>query len=172
MTRIPTEAGVIAGIFLMLYGIGKIGDGQTMGRANCTGQQLVNEALRYLNRPYYLGAGQDANHPDPPYIDCGLLTKKALAPYGITVPRTVTEQVQLAPTKIEISGKSYNEIKNLLRTGDMIGFDWNPGGRYSHTGIWTGNTVLHASSTIGKVTKSNLEHFSLGGFRTIYSFTR
>lgn len=146
--------------------------GGQVGGIPLDGNALVQEAMKYLGKPYFLGAGQNPSYPDPPYLDCGLMTKKALSAFGINVQRTVTEQVAAAPFKVDVRGRALSDIRALLRTGDLIGFDWTPGGRYSHTGIWTGDKVLHASSTAGEVILSPLSYFSANGFRSIYSFTR
>lgn len=130
-------------------------------------------AAGYKGRPYYLGAGQKDGYPDPPYIDCGLLTQKLIKrAYGVNVERTVTEQVQAAPHTLDVSSLSREQLQGVLgRNPDtFLAFDWVPGGRYSHTGVVTAKgSIIHASETEGAVVESPLSYFP-PGWRTLYAW--
>jgi len=173
MNWIPIAAGAAVLVGLSMKG-GRI---ITPGSSS-DGQKLVQTAKRaWKGAPYWLGAGLDGEKPSPPYTDCGKMTADSLSEsLGISVARTVTEQVASAPWKAEVWGLPWATVKRKLKPGDLIAYDWeyNGGGpfdRYSHTGIWTGSHVLHASSTAGEVVESPPSYFN-GGWRTIYSFTR
>jgi len=143
---------------------------------------ISSVARSYLGRPYHLGAGLDEpahkDYPDPPYIDCGLLTQKIISRfYGASVPRTVTEQVKAAPYTKEVYGKTREELKDYLSEGVFIAFDWKYQGggtsdRYSHTGMVSDQgTVIHASASKpdDEVVEVPLEKFN-SGWRTLYAW--
>lgn len=137
----------------------------------------VQIAREYLGRPYFCGAGLDKypEYPDPPWIDCGLLTSKVIRrAYGVTVPRTVTEQVAKAPYTLDVEGEPQGDVDAQLRRGQFLAFGREPNGRYKHTGIVSksgpGAQILHASLNKGKVVESPFVGYWSSGWRTIYAW--
>lgn len=167
--------GLLFGVAILLLALSRGGGvGGILG--------ISSVARSYLGRPYHLGAGLGGeaheDYPDPPYIDCGLLTQKIISRfYGVTVPRTVTEQVKAAPYTKEVHGKTREELKQHLSEGVFIAFDWKyqgggAGDRYSHTGMVTDRgTVIHASASQpdDEVVEVPLEKFN-SGWRTLYAW--
>lgn len=137
-------------------------------------------ARRYLGRPYHLGAGLDdpehRDYPDPPYLDCGLFTKKIISrALDVSVPRTVTEQVKAAPYTLDVWGKSRETVAKHLQEGVFIATDskyagGGPQDRYTHTGMATDTgKVIHASYAQKKVIEVPLAQFAKN-WRTLYAW--
>ena len=100
---------------------------QGPGAANGTGtgQEAVQEALKYVGTPYVLGGNSKAG------IDCSGLVQRAFAAAGVTMPRRVSEQMRV--------GEPVASLKDA-KPGDLIVTDGN-----NHISIYLGNnTVVHA----------------------------
>jgi cell wall-associated NlpC family hydrolase len=156
----------ISGGSQLTFGGGSMGD--SAGAAT-----MIAGARSRKGWLYSLGAGGGAgSKPSPPYTDCGLLIKDAHADAGVTMPRNITGQVNAAPYKQNVQGWSRERLLAALQAGDCVAFDWAGGfaGReYDHGGIWTGDSLLHASSSAGKVVEVPM----IGsGWKTIYSWWR
>lgn len=122
---------------------------------------------------YSLGAGLPGEKPSPPYIDCGELIRQSLSEAGITgVPRNITGQVNAAPFTLNVQGWTRDALINALRPGDCVAFDW-PGGfegrPYDHGVAWTGDSIVHASGSKGKVVEGPMLN---SGWKTVYSWWR
>jgi len=103
--------------------------------------------------PYKYG-GQDKNG-----VDCSALAQTLEREvYGITIPRTTSEQIGVIKRKYE----------DELQEGDLVFFDYD-GGKFNHVGVYLQNGYLvHASSTKGVTIirlhdPSIYSHFSRAG---------
>lgn len=128
-------------------------------------------AMDYHGWPYFLGAGLAGYPSSPPYIDCGLLTQRVISKsFGVSVARTVTEQVQAAPYVQDVQGWSESKLLQSLRPGVFLAFDWHPEtARFSHTGVINPDIkLIHASTSRGVVVDP--VGYLGGGWRSIYAF--
>lgn len=139
-----------------------------------TAKKLIVWARKEKGRGYLLGA------TGPNQWDCSSLVQGAYASEGIVIPRAVTEQAEQAPYSRPIQGyfSSLEALKEALRPGDCIGTGWNPdiqspwGARYRHTGMYTEQgTIIHASSSAGKVVEVALSPWWFQNGRKIYAYT-
>lgn len=90
------------------------------------GQQIAQEGLKYIGKPYVYGGNSLTNG-----IDCSGFTKKVHEKFGIVVPRSSAAQRK--------SGKAINGLANAL-PGDIICYD-------GHVALYTGNgNIVHASN--------------------------
>ncbi|MBP3385211.1 MAG: C40 family peptidase [Firmicutes bacterium] len=91
----------------------------------CTGQQVVNYALQFEGNPYKWGGTSLTNG-----TDCSGFTQSVYAHFGISLPRTTSEQAKVG------RAVTYSQIK----PGDIICY---PG----HVALYIGNDkVIHAST--------------------------
>jgi cell wall-associated NlpC family hydrolase len=91
----------------------------------CTGQQIVDYALQFEGNPYKWGGTSLTNG-----TDCSGFTQSVYAHFGISLPRTTSEQAKVG------RAVTYSEIK----PGDIICY---PG----HVALYIGNDkVIHAST--------------------------
>ena len=108
---------------------------------------------QWLGTPYKFG-GQDRDG-----VDCsGLAQLLEGQVYGINIPRTTSDQINIIKRKYE----------EELVEGDLVFFDFD-GKKFSHVGIYLQNGYLvHASSTKGVIIiqlhdPSMYKHFSRAG---------
>jgi hypothetical protein len=105
-----------------------------------TKNQIVEDALMYLNAPYLWGGRS------PFGIDCSGFTQVVYKINNIIIPRDAYQQAEL--------GKGYSFIEEA-EAGDIAFFD-NDEGKINHVGILIGrNKIIHAS---GKVRIDTLDH--------------
>ncbi len=102
--------------------------------------ELQRLAFRYLGRPYSMGG------VGSPAFDCSGFVCRVYAEAGYPLPRVSRDQVRAgAPVDLE-----------ALLPGDLLFFA-DPGRPISHVGIYLGGgEMVHASSTHGEVTVSDL----------------
>lgn len=121
------------------------------------------------------------NPQGPGHWDCSGLVQAAYQHIGRGIDRQVTEQAENAPRSIDIKAnfKDIAAFKAALRPGDAIGTGWNTshphaeyGTRYKHTGIWTGNSIIHASSSAGKVVEVPMSSWWFNEGRKIYAYNQ
>ena len=114
--------------------------GNTNENYKCTRENIVKEALSYLNSPYLWGGNS-------PYgIDCSGLTQMVYSLYGIQIPRDAYQQGG--------AGETIHLIEEA-KPGDLAFFD-NSEGRITHVGIiLENNRIIHAS---GHVRIDKLDH--------------
>lgn len=121
------------------------------------GQQLADFAKKQLGKPYvYGGAGPDT-------FDCSGLTSFAAKHFGITIPRTASEQAK--------AGKAVD--KKDLQAGDLVYFQ-NPGeSSIGHIGMYVGDgKYVHAPKPgdnvkIGSLTDSYASKTYRGARRVV-----
>jgi len=108
---------------------------------------------QWMGVPYKFGG------LDKEGIDCsGLSVLLEQEVYGITIPRTCSQQVTVIKRKYE----------EELKEGDLVFFDFD-GKQFSHVGVYLQNGyVVHASSTKGVMiinlhSPSMYKYFSRGG---------
>ena len=91
---------------------------------------------QWMGTPYRFG-GQDRNG-----IDCsGLVQLLEQQVYGINIPRSTSEQINVIKRKYE----------EELVEGDLVFYDYD-GKKFSHVGVYLQNGyVVHASSTKGVI---------------------
>lgn len=96
--------------------------------------RLYNFIDEWWGTPYKYG-GQDKTG-----VDCSALAQTLEHEvYGITIPRTTSQQVNVIKRKYE----------EELQEGDLVFFDYD-GGKFNHVGVYLQNGYLvHASSTRG-----------------------
>ena len=105
-----------------------------------TKNQIVEDALMYLNAPYLWGGRS------PFGIDCSGFTQVVYKINNIIIPRDAYQQAEL--------GQGYSFIEEA-EAGDIAFFD-NDEGKINHVGILIGrNKIIHAS---GKVRIDTLDH--------------
>ncbi len=93
--------------------------------SDVTGQDVVNDALKYVGTPYVLGGESTSG------MDCSGLVQKTFSDLGISVPRLVHEQATV--------GTKVDSLKDA-KPGDIITLNGN-----DHVVIYMGNnTVIHA----------------------------
>lgn len=101
---------------------------------------VISTAKSMLGVPYVWG-GESATG-----VDCSGFIQYVLGKNGISMPRTAAEQF----------GVGTSISRSNLRAGDLVFFETYKAGA-SHVGIYLGNgSFIHASSTKGEVTISNL----------------
>ncbi len=108
---------------------------------------------QWMGTPYKFG-GQDKEG-----VDCsGLAQLLEQEVYGINIPRTTSQQINVIKRKYE----------DELIEGDLVFFDYD-GKKFSHVGVYLQNGyVVHASSTRGVIIvqlhdPSMYKHFSRAG---------
>ncbi|WP_291572070.1 C40 family peptidase [Clostridium sp. UBA4548] len=89
--------------------------------ATVSGQDIVNEAKKYLGVPYQWGGN------GPSTFDCSGLTKYVYNQFGIYLPRTANEQMSVG-TYV---------AKSELQPGDLVFFGYNA--HAGHVGIYIGS---------------------------------
>lgn len=110
--------------------------------ANHKGQQIVQEARKYLGAPYQYGGNNPAG------FDCSGLVEYSHQKIGINVPRSTHTQLKQAR---QVS-------KNKLQPGDLVFFKLE-GKKVSHVGIYAGNNeFIHSPSTGKKVSYARLDN--------------
>lgn len=92
-----------------------------------TGEQVVATALRYVGNPYVYGGNSLTNG-----IDCSAFTRQIYAMFGVSIPRTSSQQRSCG---IEVGSLS------KARAGDLICYD-------GHVAIYMGDgRIVHASNS-------------------------
>lgn len=131
--RRPSKKAV--GVALTMLGMAAFTAGSSGRRS-----QFIGLARLQKGKPYIWGA------TGPETFDCSGLTQWCYAQMGISVPRQVTEQAQNAPRRIDVASVGgWQAAKAMLKPGDCVGMDYDPGGRFDHVAIWTGASWIHAS---------------------------
>lgn len=101
--------------------------------------KIISKAKTYLGVPYVWGG------TSPSGFDCSGLVQYVFQQYGISLPRTTTEQVKVG-TYVS---------KNDLRPGDLVFLKNTYRQGVSHVGIYVGDgKMIHASSSKGVVISS------------------
>lgn len=99
--------------------------GASAGNSVSNGQAVVDYAMQFLGNPYVYGGNSLTNG-----TDCSGFVKGVYAAFGISLPRTSTEQRHVG------YGVSLSEIQ----PGDIVCYS-------GHVGIYAGNnTLIHASN--------------------------
>jgi cell wall-associated NlpC family hydrolase len=108
-------------------GTGGTGDGTVQTGSGVTGDQIVDEAKKYLGVPYVWGG------ESPSGMDCSGMIQYVYSQFGIDLPRVSYEQ---ATAGKEVEGGLAN-----AQPGDILAFN-SP---VSHVGIYIGdNKMIHA----------------------------
>ena len=99
--------------------------------SSSVGQQVVNEALKYVGNPYVYGGNSLTNG-----TDCSGFTMLILAMFGYSLPHSATAQSYLG-TEVSTSA---------LEPGDLVFYDHGTGS-IEHVAIYIGNgQIVHAST--------------------------
>lgn len=101
---------------------------KSSGASNVTGSQLVKYAKKFVGTPYSYGGA------DPSGFDCSGFTQYVYKRFGIRLPHSATDQMQV--------GRAVS--RSDLKPGDLV--IWNGGG---HVGLFTGKGFLSATSSKG-----------------------
>lgn len=115
----------------------------TSNSSSSKGQQLVNEAKKYLGTQYVYGG------TSPSGFDCSGLMQYVAGKCGISIDRVAADQYH--------NGRSVS--KNNLQPGDLVFFKGSEGSAQSpgHVGMYMGNgQYIHAPQTGDVVKISNL----------------
>ncbi len=127
------------------------------------GEEIERIAKSLLGTDYQYGAN------GPYQYDCSSFTKYVFSKEGITLPRVSKDQAKVG---------QYVRA-NELQKGDLVFFDSKKSSEVSHVGIYLSRGYfIHASSSQGKVTISNLNsnyysrHFKWGRRVTNLSYAR
>ena len=88
---------------------------------------MVSYAMSKVGGPYQWGGN------GPVAFDCSGLVQQAFASAGKRVPRQGTDQFWAAPTRVPIS---------QMRYGDLLVFNDNGTGQFSHIAIYIGNNQV------------------------------
>lgn len=88
---------------------------------------MVKYAMSKIGGPYQWGGN------GPVAFDCSGLVQQAFASAGKSVPRQGTDQFWAAPTRVPIS---------QMRYGDLLVFNDNGQGQFSHIAIYIGNNQV------------------------------
>jgi cell wall-associated NlpC family hydrolase len=97
---------------------------------------LLQKANAYLGVPYLFGAGP---YDQTKVFDCSSFTRFIFGKFGVTLPRTASEQSQLG---VRIANR------NLLRPGDLVFFHVSSRTvEVGHVGIYIGNGKMINANT-------------------------
>ena len=145
----------------------------TLGSSTMKRLQFINILKQQLGHEYKLGG-------EYPYFDCASLVQYAYSKIGITVARAVTEQSGNAPNQINFNTyQKLENILNLIKPGDQIGIDFNPGGRFDHVITYIGGSSFIQATGTGdcpcpnsrcKVVIDPVTHFTGRYVRSVYSY--
>jgi cell wall-associated NlpC family hydrolase len=107
-------------------------DGSVAPKEISAGQAIVNEAKKYLGRPYaYGGSGPNA-------FDCSGFTSYVYRQFGYSLNRTAASQTSHG---VAVSREN-------LQPGDLIMFAGRSGGGIGHVAIYVGDgMMIHAGNT-------------------------
>ena len=137
---------------------------------------FIQELKKHIGEPYIWGA------EGPNQFDCSGLVNYCYKQIGIDVPRLVTEQAGEAPHVVVFDTyKTPSELveDGVLKIGDCLGMDYNPGGRYDHVIVYagkgdfiqaTGGSSCPAGGSRCKVVIDPASHFTAGNVRSVYSY--
>ena len=107
-------------------------DGSVPKKEISAGQAIVNEAKKYLGRPYAYGAS------GPNAFDCSGFTSYVYKQFGYTLNRTAASQTSHG---VAVSRED-------LQPGDLIMFAGRSGGGIGHVAIYIGDgQMIHAGNT-------------------------
>jgi len=107
------------------------GGGTVSGSA--TGQQVVDEAKKYLGVPYVLGPPEDCVPGEA--MDCTCLTTTVFAEFGFQLPDMPTENAGYG-----------DPVEGEPQAGDLLVWDDPGDGTYGHVAISTSNgQIIHAN---------------------------
>lgn len=97
---------------------------------------VISYGERFLGTPYLYGAPQGQTR----VFDCSLFTQTVFKHFGINLPRSSRQQVQVG-TYVP---------RSQLRVGDLVFFSAQKNGRITHVGIYAGNgKMLNATRSSG-----------------------
>lgn len=95
-----------------------------------SGADIVNFAKKYLGTPYVWGGNSLTEG-----VDCSGLVQQVFKNFGIKTTRTTYTQI----------GEGKAVKMNELQPGDLVFFDFDPGGGPDHVGIYAGDgKMIHA----------------------------
>lgn len=107
------------------------------------GERLADKAVTYVGDPYAWGG------TSPSGFDCSGFTQYVFAEFGISLPRTTSDQ----------SGEGSQVSESQLQPGDLVFFDTYGG--VSHVGIYIGGgKFVNAASTQVEVDSLYSEYWS------------
>ncbi|MDP8952857.1 MAG: NlpC/P60 family protein [Actinomycetota bacterium] len=113
--------------------------------ASAAGNDVVQEARRYLGTPYRLG-GDSACQPFET-MDCSCLTSTVYRKFGESMPDDPTAQFRYG-----------RDVSGALSPGDLVFFR-EDGETITHVGIYSGNgRLVHASSHFGEAVESEMRY--------------
>ncbi|MCJ8012527.1 C40 family peptidase [Paenibacillus sp. KQZ6P-2] len=122
------------------------------------GQAIVNYGKTFMGTPYKFGASTKTTKE----FDCSSFTKHIFGKYGVTLPRTSTDQSKMG---VSVS-------KSNLKPGDLVFFSSGSranGKNVTHVAVYAGNgKILHTYGKPG-VTMSDLNS---GNWKKTYLFAR
>ncbi|QIN84620.1 peptidoglycan DD-metalloendopeptidase family protein [Rubrobacter tropicus] len=100
---------------------------------SATGQQVVEEAKKYLGVPYVLGPPEDCVPGEA--MDCTCLTTTVFAEFGYQLPDMPTENADYG-----------DPVEGEPQAGDLLVWDDPGDGTYGHVAISTGEgQIIHAN---------------------------
>lgn len=107
----------------------------------CSGENIVNEALKYVGVPYLWGGNSIKG------FDCSGLTSFSFLMNGMLLPRNASQQARIG-NLIDSSGLGNGDF-SLLKKGDLLFFGDKESGRVTHVGIYIGDgRMIHASQLV------------------------
>lgn len=110
---------------------------------NCTGDNVVREALRQVGVPYLWGG------MSPKGFDCSGLVSFAFMMNSATLPRNASQQAKLGDY-VDISALKDRDC-SCLKKGDLLFFGNKENRKVSHVGIYIGGGKMVHSSQIVRV---------------------